>query len=46
MKTLGTIMIVGGCLMCLTFILLVPGLLCIGVGALLRIAARKPMVAI
>jgi hypothetical protein len=41
MKTLGTIMIVGGVLLCFTWILMVPGLLSIGVGALLRIAAKK-----
>jgi hypothetical protein len=41
MKTLGTILIVVGCCLCLTFIFLVPGLACIGVGALLRIAAKK-----
>jgi hypothetical protein len=41
MKTLGTIFIVVGCCLCITFIFLMPGLVCIGVGALLRIAAKK-----
>jgi hypothetical protein len=41
MKTLGIIFIVVGVLMCLTFILLMPGLACIGVGALLCIAGKK-----
>jgi hypothetical protein len=41
MKTLGIIFIVVGCLMCLTLFLLMPGLVSIGVGALLCIAGKK-----
>lgn len=40
MKTLGTLLIVVGTLFCLTVVGLFPGLVMIGVGALLRIASR------
>jgi hypothetical protein len=40
MKLLGTMFIIAGCLLCLTVVMAVPGLVMIGVGALLRIAAR------
>jgi hypothetical protein len=41
MKILGTMFIIVGVLMMFTWILMLPGLGCVGVGALLRIAGRK-----
>lgn len=41
MRLLGNVMIVGGVLLCLTWIFLPFGLGAIGVGALLRISARS-----
>ena len=42
MKLLGNVFIGVGVLMCLSIFLFMPGLACIAVGALLRIAARPP----
>jgi len=39
MKTLGTCLIVVGAVMCLTIVMLGPGIAVLGAGALLRIAA-------
>jgi hypothetical protein len=41
MNILGNLFIAVGVLMCLTLILLMPGLACVAVGALLKIAARR-----
>jgi len=41
MKLLGNIFIGLGIVLCLTVFLFVPGLMCVAVGALLRIAAAR-----
>ena len=41
MRFLGACFIGFGILLCLTWVLMIPGLLAIGVGALLRISARR-----
>ena len=41
MKTLGNIFLTVGVLLCLTFIFFIPGMMCVAVGALLRIAAGR-----
>jgi hypothetical protein len=41
MKLIGNIFIGVGVLMCLTLFMLAPGLACVAVGALLRIAAAR-----
>lgn len=43
MRILGLLFIIGGVMLCLTFFFIMPGLLSVGVGALLMIAAgNKP----
>lgn len=42
MRLLGQFFVIVGLLLCLTFIFLTPGLLTVGVGALLLIASPKP----
>ena len=44
MRMLGNAFIVVGVLLCLTFVLLIPGLAFVAVGALLRISARRKVV--
>ena len=41
MNILGTLFITVGVLLCLTIILFLPGLACVAVGALLKIAASR-----